>query len=70
MSWDFIEAPGAAPSKPLRFDRQSLAVRVTSENRWVVTVDQLKKETSYTLQLRPFASQNLHRNSRNFNKFQ
>ena len=29
--------PGAwrSPSKPLRFDRQSLAVRVTSENRWV-----------------------------------
>ncbi|CAJ1349047.1 unnamed protein product [Effrenium voratum] len=39
-------------SKPLRFDRQSLAVRVTSENRWVVTVDQLQPETTYTLQLR------------------
>ncbi|CAK9034608.1 unnamed protein product [Durusdinium trenchii] len=46
------EGPWRSPSKPLRFDHQSLAVRVTSENRWVVTVDQLKKETTYTLQLR------------------
>eukprot|EP00435_Cladocopium_sp_Y103_P023871 s672_g5.t2 len=46
------EGAWRSPSKPLRFDRQSLAVRVTSENRWVVTVDQLKKESTYTLQLR------------------
>jgi len=46
------EGAWRSPSKPLRFDRQSLAVRVTSENRWVVTVDQLKKEMTYTLQLR------------------
>ncbi|CAE8694299.1 unnamed protein product [Polarella glacialis] len=40
------------PSKPLRFDRQWLGVRVTSENRWVVTMDQLQWETAYSLQLR------------------
>eukprot|EP00930_Biecheleria_cincta_P054968 TRINITY_DN41341_c0_g1_i1.p1 TRINITY_DN41341_c0_g1~~TRINITY_DN41341_c0_g1_i1.p1 ORF type:complete len:1899 (+),score=291.02 TRINITY_DN41341_c0_g1_i1:103-5799(+) len=40
------------PSKPLRFDRKSLAVRVTSENRWVVTMDQLQIGTPYSLQLR------------------
>ncbi|CAE7786946.1 unnamed protein product [Symbiodinium microadriaticum] len=40
------------PTRPLRFDSQSLAVRVTSENRWVVTVDQLQRGTTYTLQTR------------------
>lgn len=40
------------PSKPLRFDKKSLAVRVTSENRWVVTMDQLQNGLPYSLQLR------------------
>ena len=31
-----------SPSKPLRFDRQSLAVRVTSENRWVTCLQNEK----------------------------
>jgi len=39
-------------SRPLKFDAQSLAVRVTSEKRWVVNMDQLRSETAYTLQLR------------------
>eukprot|EP00929_Paragymnodinium_shiwhaense_P033998 TRINITY_DN18554_c0_g1_i1.p1 TRINITY_DN18554_c0_g1~~TRINITY_DN18554_c0_g1_i1.p1 ORF type:complete len:1893 (+),score=374.82 TRINITY_DN18554_c0_g1_i1:168-5846(+) len=40
------------PSKPLKFDAQSLAVRVTNEQRWVVNMDRLRSATTYVLQLR------------------
>lgn len=40
------------PSAPQRFDARSLAVRVTSEQRWVVSLDRLRSERTYVLQLR------------------
>lgn len=40
------------PTEPLQFDSQTLAVRVTSERRWIVTIGELKSDTAYVLQLR------------------
>lgn len=38
--------------KPLRFDASWPSVRVTSERRWVVTIEELRSETTHALQLR------------------
>ncbi|CAK0846207.1 unnamed protein product [Prorocentrum cordatum] len=43
-------------SKPLKFDRNTIAVRVTPENRWVVKLDQLRSASDYAIQLRGITS--------------
>eukprot|EP00929_Paragymnodinium_shiwhaense_P086092 TRINITY_DN46590_c0_g1_i1.p1 TRINITY_DN46590_c0_g1~~TRINITY_DN46590_c0_g1_i1.p1 ORF type:complete len:1903 (+),score=416.66 TRINITY_DN46590_c0_g1_i1:129-5837(+) len=51
-SHEFDASLWQSPPKPLEFDGQSPAVRITSELRWIVHIDNLRADTAYVLRLR------------------